>query len=180
MYEHLNDQQLLPLARRDHRAYEALMRRHLPRMHAVACGIVGESNAEDVLQEVLWSTYRNLKNFRGDAEFSTWVYRITMNACYQALRKPQADITPLDDLDPASPQNVAANAEHQQIRDLIREGLQSLPAEQREAFSLREFLDMEYQQIADVLGVQLGTVKSRINRAKQALKQFLLQRGVKP
>lgn len=180
MYEHLEDRQLVSLARRDQRAYEALMRRHLPRMHAVACGIVGESNAEDVLQEVLWSTYRNLKNFRGDSEFSTWVYRITMNACYQALRKPQAEVTPLEDLDPPSLENVAHRAEQTQMRELIEEGLQTLPAEQREAFSLREFLDMEYQQIAEILGVQLGTVKSRINRAKQALKTFLLQRGVQP
>lgn len=176
--EHLSDAELIPLARRHPQAFEVLMRRHGGRMHAVAQALVGASSADDVLQEAFWSAYQALGRFRGEAEFGTWLHRIVLNACYAKLRK--TPYKALEDYELAAHHNPHLSAERQQLRHWIDEGLQHLPQDQREAFSLREMGGLEYENIAELLGIQLGTVKSRIHRAKTALKNFLLRKGFKP
>jgi len=174
----LTDAELIKRAHRDHSAFETLMRRHGPRVSALARSMVGESSAEDVLQEVFISVYKSLHNFRGDSEFSTWLHRIALNACYAKLKKTPTD--PLEHLDLPSSQNVHKNAERAQVRQLIEQGLRTLPLEQREAFALREFSGLEYDAIADLLRCQLGTVKSRISRARNSLREYLSARGIRP
>nr|WP_183984784.1 sigma-70 family RNA polymerase sigma factor [Deinobacterium chartae] len=179
--EDLSDSQLLKLARRDAAAFEALIRRHAPRVHALATSLVGAASADDVVQEVFFSVYRNLARFRFEAEFSTWLHRIALNACYNQLRRKQPE--PISDLEPVlvSPlESPECLAERSQLRELIEAGMRGLPPEQREAFALREFSGLEYAQIAQITGAQLGTVKSRINRAKAALRSYLTARGVVP
>ena len=176
--DYLTDAELVKRAHRDHAAFETLMRRHGPRVSALARSMVGESSAEDVLQEVFISVYKSLSGFRGDSEFSTWLHRIALNACYGKLKK-----TPIDSLEHyelSSSQNVQKNAERAQVRQLIEQGLQTLPLEQREAFALREFSGLEYDAIAELLRCQLGTVKSRISRARNSLREYLSARGIIP
>ncbi len=177
--DELTDAQLVALARRDDRAFEVLIRRHAPRVRALAQGLVGVGSADDVVQEVFMSAHAHLRQFRGDALFSTWLHRIALNACYRLLRaRPSLDLRAIPE--PLSPSDPVHQGEVTHLRETLAWALAQLPPEQREALSLRELADLEYAEIAQVQGVELGTVKSRINRARAALRALLTGKGVTP
>ncbi|WP_034386156.1 RNA polymerase sigma factor [Deinococcus sp. YIM 77859] len=179
----LSDAQLVPLAAHPgpHReaAFEALVRRHAPRVHRLAASTVGPGAADDVVQEVFISVYHHLSRFRGEAQFSTWLHRVTLNACHKALRvRPTL---PLDEApEPAAPHSPARAGEQADLRERLAWAMRQLPPEQRDAVALRELAGLEYAEIAGVLGVELGTVRSRIARGRAALRALLLEIGVTP
>ena len=177
--EALSDDQLIALARRDDGAFETLVRRHAPRVHALAQSMVGTGNADDVVQEVFLSVHRNLRSFRREAQFSTWLHRIALNACYRVLR--DRPCLSLDDiLEPVASSDPAHSGEVAALRETLAAALGRLPREQREAVALRELSGLDYGEIAEVLGVELGTVKSRIARGRAALRELLIAQGVTP
>lgn len=177
--EELTDAQLARLARRDERAFEVLIRRHAPRVRGLATGMVGPGTAEDVVQETFISAYSGLPRFRGEAQFSTWLHRIALNACYKVLRaRPLLDLAEIPE--PASREDPAAHGEVLALREALAWALAQLPPEQREAVSLRELSELDYAEIARLQGVELGTVKSRINRGRAALRDLLTRKGVTP
>ncbi|XBV83755.1 sigma-70 family RNA polymerase sigma factor (plasmid) [Deinococcus sonorensis KR-87] len=175
----LEDRVLARLAVRDDRAFEVLVRRHAPAVHRLAASMVGPGAADDVVQDVFISVHRGLRRFRGDALFSTWLHRITLNACRQALKARR--FIPLDEApeSPASHDPVRAG-EQAQLRAQLAAALQSLPPDQREAVTLREVAGLEYADIARVTGAELGTVKSRIHRGRAALRAWLTRAGFTP
>lgn len=175
----LTDEQLIAHARRDDGAYETLIRRHAPRVHALAQSMVGASAADDVVQEVFISVHRSLRSFRGEAQFTTWLHRIALNACYRALRA-RPNLTFEEVAEPAALSDPAHAGEVAQLRERLARALSRLPRDQREAIALRELSGLEYAEIAQVLGVELGTVKSRIARARSALRELLVREGVTP
>ncbi|GHF59370.1 RNA polymerase sigma factor [Deinococcus metalli] len=175
----LPDHQLLRLAPRDERAFEALVTRHAPAVHRLAAVTVGPGAADDVVQEVFVALHRSVKTFRGDAQLSTWLHRVTLNACYRALKTRKT--VPLEDApEPAAPHDPVQAGEQSDLRERLRRALDTLPPEQREAVTLREIAGLEYAQIAELTGVELGTVKSRINRGRAALREWLTRAGVRP
>lgn len=177
--EGLTDDQLARLAQRDERAFEVLIRRHAPRVRGLATGMVGMGSAEDVVQETFVSAYQGLPRFRGEAQFSTWLHRIALNACYKLLRaRPHLDLQDIPE--PASREDPAARGEVLALRETLAWALSQLPAEQREAVTLRELSELDYAEIARLQGVELGTVKSRINRGRAALRELLTRKGVTP
>ena len=121
--------------------------------------------------------------FRGDSAFSTWLYRLASNACVDLLRKEGRHQGPsLDDetvtADVADPSPTPEKAaEQRELRAQIEAGLRSLSPEHREVLVLREIQQLSYDEIADTLSLDLGTVKSRIARARLALRKILLQDG---
>lgn len=174
------DEQLIGLARSDDdAAFETLLRRHAPGVHRLAASVVGRSSADDVVQEVFISVHANLSRFRGDAKFSTWLHRITLNACSAALRQKQPDALG-DWPEPAAHHDPARSGEQAQLRELLAWAMQQLPDDQREAVTLRELAELDYSEIAEVLGVELGTVKSRISRGRAALRELLKGRWDAP
>jgi len=163
----LTDTQLIALAARQDAAFEALVRRHAPRVHALASHMVGAGSADDVVQEVFLSVHRHLKSFRGDAQFTTWLHRVALNACYGLLRRRQPDA--LSDVpEPSSPLDPVGTSETLQLRERLAWALAQLPHDQREAVTLRELSGLEYAAIAEITGVEVGTVKSRIARGRSA------------
>lgn len=164
-------------------AFAQLVDLHGKRVYALALRMTGNpEDAEDVAQEAFLSAWRGLPNFRGEAGFSTWLYRLTSNAAIDFLRKnrrPRAEYS-LDggvpDLpDPApSPQD---QAESQNLRESVRWGMGELSQAHREILDLREYQGLSYEEIARKLDVDLGTVKSRLSRARCALRKILLQSG---
>jgi RNA polymerase sigma-70 factor (ECF subfamily) len=141
--------------------------------------MVGAGSADDVVQEVFLSVYRHLRSFRGDAQFSTWLHRIALNACYRALRVRPTLL--LDEVpEPSAPHDPARAGETAALRDRLAWALGRLPPEQREAVALRELSGLEYAEIAELTGVELGTVKSRIARGRSALRELLIAEGVTP
>jgi len=173
----LTDTQLIALAAHQDAAFEALVRRHAPGIHRLAVHLVGSGSADDVVQEVFLSVHRNLKTFRGEAQFSTWLHRVTLNACYSLLRKRQPEAlggVP----EPQSTADPVAESENMQLRERLAWALAQLPPEQREAVALRELSGLEYAAIAEITRTEIGTVKSRINRGRAALRALLTARGI--
>lgn len=139
-------------------------------------------NREDALdcaQETMLRAFRAFDSFRRDAQFSTWITRIAMNVCVDALRK-RKDAVSLDemqeetgfDIRDESPGAYARLEEKERLR-LLREGLAALPEEARRLIVMRDMQGMRYEEIAAALELPLGTVKSRISRAREKLAAIL-------
>ena len=139
--------------------------------------------AEEAAQEAFLSAWQGLPFFRGDSAFSTWLYRLASNACVDLMRKEGRHQGPsLDDetvtADVADPSPTPEKAaEQRELRAQIETGLRSLSPEHREVLVLREIQQLSYDEIADTLSLDLGTVKSRISRSRRQLRDFLIKQG---
>lgn len=169
----------------DEDAFAELVRLHEKKVYNLALRICGNrEDAADAAQEAFLSAWRGLPGFRGEAGFSTWLYRLTSNAAIDLLRRTrrQRAASSLDDeslrldaVDEApSPQ---ARAEGEELREAVLAGFARLSEDHRQALTLRELQELSYEEIASVLEVDLGTVKSRISRARGALRKILLKNG---
>lgn len=143
--------------------------------------------AEDCAQEAMLRIWRNLGNYRGECALESWVYRIAANCCMDWLRKKKRDqsvsIEPMTEqgFDPADP---SPGTEDQAVvrdeQEQLREAIAQLPEDQREALILTQLEKIPYEEAARSLGVSEGTVKSRVNRAKNRLKEILAARELSP
>lgn len=172
-------------ARGSQDAFAQLVALHEKRVYSLALRLTGNrEDAWDVAQEAFLSAWRGLPAFRGEAEFSTWLYRLTANAAIDCLRRTRRqrgevslddELMGMDAIDAApSPQE---QAERMELREAVSAGMAYLSEPHRQALILREFQEMSYEEIAQTLGVDLGTVKSRIARARSALRKILLKSG---
>ena len=177
------DQQLVQRAQRgDLRAFDLLVLKYQTRIAALVSRYVSDAGeVEDVTQEAFIKAYRALGKFRGDSAFYTWLYRIAANAAKNHLvakgRRPAADAT-IEDAEgfdeggllseSASPEALAMGGE---LAEVVESALNALPDELKAALMLREFDGLSYDDIADVLGCPVGTVRSRIFRAREAIDQ---------
>ena len=177
------DQQLVQRAQRgDLRAFDLLVLKYQGRIAALISRYVSDAGeVEDVTQEAFIKAYRALGKFRGDSAFYTWLYRIAANAAKNHLvakgRRPGADAT-IEDAEgydeggllseSASPEALAMGKE---LAEVVESALNELPDELKAALILREFDGLSYDDIADVLGCPVGTVRSRIFRAREAIDQ---------
>ena len=179
------DQQLVQRAQRgDLRAFDLLVLKYQGRIAALVSRYVSDAGeVEDVTQEAFIKAYRALGKFRGDSAFYTWLYRIAANAAKNHLvakgRRPGADAT-IEDAEgfdeggmlseSASPEALAMGGE---LAEVVESALNALPDELKAALMLREFDGLSYDDIADVLGCPVGTVRSRIFRAREAVDQSM-------
>ena len=177
------DQQLVQRSQRgDLRAFDLLVLKYQGRIAALVGRYVSDAGeVEDVTQEAFIKAYRALAKFRGDSAFYTWLYRIAANAAKNHLvakgRRPGADAT-IEDAEgfdeggllseSASPEALAMGGE---LAEVVESALNALPGELKAALMLREFDGLSYDDIADVLGCPVGTVRSRIFRAREAVDQ---------
>ena len=179
------DELLLKRAQRgDPDAFEQLMTPLENLIWRVCWHYTGErETASDCAQEAMVKIWRSLGNYRGDCAFESWIYRIAANCSLDALRKRKRDksesIEPLREagFDPADPEpgteeKVISKDQHQQLRECIAR----LPEDQREALVMTQLEGISYEEAATRLGVSEGTVKSRVNRAKTRLKEWLTER----
>ncbi|MBE6908123.1 MAG: sigma-70 family RNA polymerase sigma factor [Ruminococcaceae bacterium] len=169
----------------DEAAFEALVHMHEKKVYALCRRMCrDEDDALEAAQDAFLALWRGIGSYRADAAFSTWLYRLVSNACLDLLRREKkrtGDVS-LDDEEaridtPDSaplPEEVVERAETMRM---VREGLMALPDEYRQVLVLRETEQLSYTEIAAVTGLELGTVKSRINRARQALKNYLTASG---
>ena len=169
----------------DECAFEALVRKYERLVSTCVFSMLG-NNPEDVLdvsQEVFLKVYRNLSSFKGDSEFSTWLYRVAKNCALDYIRKRKPLTTSLDTSgedaegydvadtsDKSNPEKKALEAERKEI---LRRCIDKLSEEHREVIILRHVNDYSYEQISKTLSLEVGTVKSRISRAREALKKNL-------
>ncbi len=154
----------------DVRAFETLARRHQDALYRVALRVLGDpAEAEDALQEALLSAWRRIDRFRGDAAFSTWMYRIVTNQCVVALRRRRPQ--PVAD----AGRELAASDSPERAAELDAElaalgrAVQDLPDDLRVCWVLRELEGLGYAQIAEVTGAGEPTVRGRIHRGRVRL-----------
>ena len=170
-------------------AYEALVREYEKNVYNLALRMTGNSeDAYDMSQEAFLKAYNSLPSFRGESKFSVWLYRIVSNVCLDFLRsrtrKPTVSLSTENDegeeveLDIADEELTPEKELDKKLtRDAVQRGLRSLPAEHREILLLREIQGLSYEEISETLGLEVGTVKSRIFRARKKLCAFLIQDG---
>jgi RNA polymerase sigma-70 factor (ECF subfamily) len=156
-------------------AFAELMRRHEDRIFGLACRIVGDrADALDATQETFVSAFRQASSFRGQAAFSTWLYRIGINACRDLLRKKKRLPEPQEEI--LLPQTgVSSDADTVSLRVDLARALASLPEDYREAVLLHDVGGVPYEEIALLTSVAIGTVKSRISRGRRKLASLLEQ-----
>jgi RNA polymerase sigma-70 factor (ECF subfamily) len=163
----------------DRLALDRLLRLHYDRVHAVCRRIVGTAHdADDAAQEAMIRIVKGLRSFDGRSSFGTWAYRIASNTALDELRKRRRrpmlhvvgdDGEAPDVVDRLAERRVDSVADRLSIDDAIA----SLPDDFRAAVVLRDVADLDYSEIADVLGVPIGTVKSRIARGRSLLADHL-------
>ncbi len=149
-------------------------------------------DAADITQETFLKAWRSLHSFRGDCALSTWLCRIAICcSCDFARAKKRRFTLPLhphtEEDEPAAElpvTDVSCLPEEAAVRQMeiaaVREAIENLPDDQRIIVTMRDLGDMSYNDIADTLGIELGTVKSRLNRARAAVKDFLIKRNFFP
>jgi RNA polymerase sigma-70 factor (ECF subfamily) len=166
----------------DASAMDHLLSRHYSRVRAVCCRIAGDTrDGEDATQEALIKIVRNLPNFDRRSSFSTWIYRIATNSALDELRKRQRHavaVAPItsESQNPQAPGlseqiDPLTSAEIDRISDrmVIQEAISALSEDHRTIVVLRDVAELEYSEIAEVLQIPEGTVKSRLARARQDL-----------
>jgi RNA polymerase sigma-70 factor (ECF subfamily) len=185
VYTDLSDEQLIELhLSGDPRGMEAIYDRYFDRIYRLAYSKLGNApDAEDVTSAVFMKLCRSLGTFRGDSKLSTWIYTVSNNAITDFLRKKRpalsldADMM-MDDGDsvPREIKDDSRGPEELACEDdfarYVMSKLEGLPPHQRTVIELRYFMELSYQEIADQLGIELGTVKSRLNRAIGALRSM--------
>ena len=164
--------------------FEELVHAYEKGIYNLCLRILGdEQDALDATQEAFFKAFRSLSSFRGESRFSTWLHRLAGNICLDMLRRrPGAPVLSTDDDDAPlfladdspSPQDLL---ERKEIRRAVSEALALLPPEFRQAVVLRDVNGLSYEEIADVTGLEAGTVKSRIYRARKKLAAALLGTG---
>ncbi len=160
----------------DSHAFGLLLRAHDERMRALAWKLLGDRDRmDDALQDAYVKAWRSLGSFRRDADFGTWLYRITYNACIDDLRRNKHRATPYDWSDTGQQPAVggAGPERHAVAADSVARLLNTLPADQRATVVLVDGEGFDNQAAARILGVAVGTVASRLSRARATLRAGL-------
>ncbi len=166
-------------------AFAELIERYQHRVYNTTLRMLGNrEDALDTAQECFIKVYKNIKKFKGDSSFSTWLFRITTNACRDELRKRKRRLPVYTDINSDDENNTIQNISNgsnepekitisRDINESIQELVNQLPEDQKLVFILREFQDLSYQEIAEILDISMGSVKSRLSRARRSLRQDL-------
>jgi len=159
-------------------AFNAMVDRYKDRlMNVIGRMLSSQEEAEDIVQETFVRVYQHRQSFNFQHCFSTWIYTIGLNLARNELRKRRRfkffEITEMQ----GSEKELAVEAKiPSRVPELLSEAVEQLPSKYREAFLLRDIEEMSYEEVADVLDVPLGTVKSRVNRARLMLREKLKPR----
>lgn len=194
MVRHRSDVELVSAFKEgDRSAYEEIVRRYQDRVYSLALRWMrDEQIAREVAQDAFLALYRALPEFRGDAKLSTWIYRVVVNHCknrrlYRRRRhtdhhEPLEGTRRANDEDAPGRQfahegpGTDAGVNRTEAEDLVREALDQLDDEHRAIIVMRDVEDLDYEEIADILGLARGTVKSRLHRARSQLARVLSRR----
>ena len=184
--EPTDHQLVLRVQKGDKRAFDLLVLKYQYKLQAIVSRFVRDTDeVADVTQEAFIKAYRALPKFRGDSQFYTWLYRIAINTAKNYLvsksRRPSstdidvADAEQFADneklIDDTSPEDFIMT---QELAQVIKDSLSQLPEDLRTALTLREFEGMSYEEIADVMDCPVGTVRSRIFRAREFIDKHVL------
>lgn len=166
--------------RGDEKGFEMLVKKYQNRVLNIVFSLIGQDReSEDIMQEVFMKVYHGLRSFKEQSEFTTWLYRIVMNTAYDFMRKRKNFVSDEAILE----QGVAAHGGPKDVllaqekEAMIQKALGSIPVQFRAAVVLKDIEGLSYGEISRVLKCRIGTVESRIFRARQLLKETLLRMG---
>lgn len=159
----------------DETAFRTLVSRHKEKVRNLIYLTLGNTDAiDDISQDVFVSVYRKLKTFRFESQFTTWLYRITVNKCRDHLRKIKirSIFSPFTNEEDTliAPEQLPDDFD---IKIIVREAIAKLPEKLKVPLILKDFDGLSYQEISETMGVEIGTIKSRIFRAREGLKKIL-------
>ena len=165
-------------------AFSLLVRRWERPIYGLSLRMLGrDEDARDVCQETFLAAFRNLRKFRGDAKFSSWLYRIALNACHSKLRKGSGTVEhSIDQEDDNGRKFELADdgaefmpdrMHRDQRATVVRRALQALPAEMRQVIVMKEYEELTFAEIAEILNVPVSTVKSRLYTGLQQMRARL-------
>lgn len=167
-------------------AFEELIFSYEKKIFNIALRMVGNpEDARDVAQEVCIKIFKSIRNFKGDSSFSTWVYRITSNVCIDEIRKRKKNVIPLAasgengefEIIPIDHSDLPEEiAERKELSKLIRSCILELAADYKMLIVYRDIYGYTYEEISKILNLSMGTVKSRLSRARNLLKDKLKNR----
>ena len=171
----------------DHDSFNQLILRWERPIYALAYRVIGrEEDARDVCQETFLRAFRALPGFKGEAKFSSWLYRIALNLCRDWIRRQKRQPTMqmpegVDPIEMASERGPTESIEElvsrRQLSAVVEEAMELLPEEQRTAIILKEYHGMTFQEIADLQGCPLSTVKTRLYQGLSVLRRHLEKNG---
>ncbi|MCF8010953.1 MAG: sigma-70 family RNA polymerase sigma factor [Clostridiales bacterium] len=184
----LTDEQLVTRFKKGNvEAFEELVSRYEVKIYNLAYRFTGNyTDAGDLAQEAFIRVYRALSKFRGDSSFSTWMYRIASNVCRDELRKQRRKKSvSLEEMGPAGGELVVPDtartpdeiAVSRDLQERIQKYLNELSPDYRLILVMREIQELSYEEIASILKCSMGTVKSRLSRARGALKNKIKANG---
>ena len=173
------------LRERDERAFRELVEEHRDRVYSLTFRMLGNrAEAEDVAQEVFIAVFKTVDQFREEAKLSTWIYRVTVNHCKNRIkylaRRHQRDQTELDEQHdpgdgaleaPSTPRRPDRQLEGAEIDRMMQDAIAALDEDHRVLVVLRDLEDLSIEEIAQITGLPDGTIKSRLHRARLALKK---------
>jgi RNA polymerase sigma-70 factor, ECF subfamily len=182
--EQLDEELVLRAQRGDRRAFDLLVRRYQFKVTQLVQRLVGEGDAQDVAQETFIKAYRALAGFRGQSAFYTWLYRIAINSSKNFLvarsRRPSFQDIDIQDAELYGHTEHLSHIDTPEAQVLTAEigskivaAISKLPADLRQAITLRELEGLSYEEIAEVMECPIGTVRSRIFRARAAIDEVL-------
>ena len=162
-------------------AFAFLVETYETSVYRLALRMCGNAHdAEEVAQEAFVAAWKGLPAFRGESKFSSWLYQLTTNAAIDFLRREKrhrAAVPMEDEPEPATPDTPQQAMEESEVRQALQQALDTLTPEHREIFLLRQMRQLSYEEIGRLLGLESGTVKSRLSRAKKQLREILTQKG---
>jgi RNA polymerase sigma-70 factor (ECF subfamily) len=166
----------------DERAFRKVLESHYTLIYSVVRGVAGQhGETDDIVQEVFIKIFRALGDFRGDSRLSTWIYRIARNEALNAIERRRPQVIPIDDCEELPDAGESPEASHRRRigRERLERLMDRLEEKQRVAIELRYIGDKTYEEIAEIMGIPLGTVKTYIYRAKLSLKRMMTGAGAK-
>lgn len=163
----------------DQEAWRVFVERYQDHLYNIAYGFLQNPvEADDVAQDAVVAIYRALPSFRGESRLQTWLYRITVNVCLQAIRRRRPPTSELpDEYDGGGEARPSTNPEdlslRREARSRVRQMIARLPAKFREVVVLCDLQGLPYEETAEILHLSIGTVRSRLHRARNRLKNML-------
>ena len=185
-----NEKKLVEKAKSgDIKAFEKLIEDHQKKVFNIALRMIGDyDEASELAQEAFLKAYKSIKSFKGDSLFSTWIYKITTNVCLDEIRRKRKKLISLDEdiehdgsefkrqIKDHSP-GPESLAENNELKRMVKESINLLPEDYKIVIVLRDIQGFSYEEISRIIKCPIGTVKSRINRARRALKKILQKNG---
>lgn len=177
-----SDELLAALRRREDWAYRKLYREYAGKIGSIAKAYLGTDDVDDVVQEVMIKVLRNIKKFKGKSKLTTWIYRIAVNVCKDFLSKYRRRGEILTDfpedeersfIHPSADTDVFSEAMNSIAYDRLMKAVEKLPSEDRLLVKLRDVDGLSYEEISQVLGKPIGSVKSGLHYARKKLRQMI-------